>query len=479
MGIRSPEEYVAGLRDGRTVFQGGGRVEDVTTHPVLGICVEHGASVFRLAQREDLRELLVVSEGEGAPYSRYFALPRSSEDLLRRMKLIEKTTEEARSVLNIIKAIGSDALFALMVISHHLDQAKGTGYASRVAAYGARCRAQDLSLAVAQTDVKGDRSKRPHQQEDPDLYVRFVERREEGIVVRGAKAHTTMGPVVDEIIVLPTRAMGEEDAEYAVAFAVPAATQGLKFVCRPTTHRGQSAFDYPISRHHIETESLTLFEDVFVPWERVFLCGEWEYAGALATLFARFHRFTAISYKPSTGDLFVGAAQLIAEANGVGGASHIRDKVTRLITYTEIIRACAKAAALDCEPMEPGITAPNSVYLNVGKHYFASHFHEASRILQDIAGGLVITQPSEADYQNPEVHGLLAKYLRGAPSVPTERRLRLFNLIKDLTASEFGGYNYVVSLHGEGSLEAQTLTTYRDYDLERCKKLVLGALEGP
>ncbi|MFQ5912465.1 MAG: 4-hydroxyphenylacetate 3-hydroxylase family protein [Nitrospinota bacterium] len=479
MGIRSPEEYVAGLRDGRTVFQGGRRVEDVTTHPVLGICVEHGASVFRLAQREDLRDLFVVSEGEGAPYSRYFAFLRSADDLLRRTELIEKTTEGARSVLNIIKAIGSDALFALTVISHHLDRAKATDYSSRVAAYLSRCRAEDLSLAVAQTDVKGDRGKRPHQQEDPDLYVRIVDRREEGIVVRGAKAHTTMGPVADEIIVLPTRAMAQEDADYAVAFAVPAASKGLKLVCRPTTHREQSGFDYPISRYHIETESVTLFDDVLVPWERVFLCGEWEYAGPLAGLFARFHRFTAISYKPPTGDLFIGAAQLIAEANGVGSAGHVRDKITRLITYTEVIRACTKAAALDCERMEPGIAAPNSVFLNVGKHYFASHFHEASRLLQDIAGGLVITQPSEADYLNPEVHGLLAKYLRGVPSVPTERRLRLFNLIKDLTASEFGGYNYVVSLHGEGSLEAQTLTTYRDYDLERCKKLVLEALEGP
>ena len=481
MAIRTAEEYLAGLRDGRTVFQGGGRVEDVTAHPVLGICADHGATIFRFAHRKDLRDLFVVSDGEDAPYSRYFAFARNTDDLLRRTELIEKTTEEARSVLNIIKAIGSDALFALTVIAHHLDQAKGTDYAPRVAAQLDRCRAGDLSLAVAQTDVKGERSKRPHQQEDPDLYVRIVDRRKDGIVVRGAKAHTTMGPVVDEIIVLPTRAMTEGDADYAVAFSLPVATDGLKLVCRPTTHRDQSAFDHPISRHHIETESVTIFEDVFIPWERVFLCGEWDFAGPLAGLFARFHRFTAISYKPPTGDMFIGAAQLIAEANGVGGAGHIREKIARLITYTEIIRACTKAAALDCERMEPGggIAVPNSVYLNVGKHYFASHFHEASRILQDIAGGLVITQPSEADYRNPEVHGLLNKYLRGDPSVPTETRLRLFNLIKDLTASDFGGYNYVVTLHGEGSLEAQTLTTYRDYDLERCKQLVLDALEGP
>jgi aromatic ring hydroxylase len=479
MGIRSPEEYIAGLRDERTVFQGGKRVEDVTAHPVLGICAEHGSSIFRLAQQDDLRDLFVVSEGEGAPYSRYFEFCKSAEDLLRRTELIEKTTEGARSVLNIIKAIGSDALSALTVISHHLDKAKSTDYSSRVAAFLDHCRAGDLSLAVAQTDVKGERSKRPHQQEDPDLYVRIVDRQEKGIVVRGAKAHTTMGPVVDEIIVLPTRAMTEQDSDYAVAFALPVATDGLKLICRPTTHRDQSAFDYPISRHHIETESVTVFEDVFVPWDRVFLSGEWDYAGALAGLFARFHRFTAISYKPPTGDMFVGAAQLIAEANGVGSSGHVREKIARLITYTEIIRACTKAAALDCEPMEPGIMAPNSVYLNVGKHYFASHFHEASRILQDVAGGLVITQPSEEDFRNPEVHGLLDKYLKGAPSVTTERRIQLFNLIKDLTASEFGGYNYVVSLHGEGSLEAQTLTTYRDYDLDRCKQLVLDALEGP
>ena len=274
MAIRTAEEYLAGLRDGRTVFQGGGRVEDVTAHPVLGICADHGATIFRFAHREDLRDLFVVSDGEDAPYSRYFAFARDADDLLRRTALIEKTTEEARSVLNIIKAIGSDALFALTVIAHHLDRAKGTDYAPRVAAQLDRCRAGDLSLAVAQTDVKGERSKRPHQQEDPDLYVRIVDRRKDGIVVRGAKAHTTMGPVVNEIIVLPTRAMTEGDADYAVAFALPVATDGLKLVCRSTTHRDQSAFDYPISRHHIETESVTIFEDVFIPWERVFLCGE-------------------------------------------------------------------------------------------------------------------------------------------------------------------------------------------------------------
>jgi aromatic ring hydroxylase len=419
-----------------------------------------------------------VEEGEGAPYSRYFQVPRTKEDLLERGRLIEETTWGCQSVLNIIQAIGSDALFALTVMAEPLARAGHPQYQGRVEAYRRRCLGEDLTLAVAQTDVKGDRSLRPHEQADPDLYVRVVERDAKGIVVRGAKAHTTMGPVVDEIIVLPTRAMGEKDQDYALAFSLPASAKGLRFVCRPTTRRDQSPFDLPVSRFHIETESVTIFEDVFVPWERVFLCGEWPFAGPLAALFARLHRFTAISYKPPTGDLFIGAAQLIAEANGVAASPHIRAKIVELITYTEIIRACARAAALECEVLPPGIAAPHSVPLNIGKHYFASHFHEAARILQDVAGGLVITLPAEADYRNPEVHGLLEKYLKGTASVPTERRLRLFGLVRDLTASDFGGYNYVVSLHGEGSLEAQSLTTYRDYDLERCKALALKAIGG-
>lgn len=473
MGLRSAGQYLAGLRDSRLVFYGGQAVKDVTAHPALSIAAEHGATVFDYARESP--DLFTYDSEYGEPCSAYFKIPRSSQDLLHRAALIEETTRRCRSTFNIIKAVGTDALDALLVVATWMDRALGSSYLERVRRYHRHCALSDSSMALAQTDVKGDRGKRPHEQANPDAYVRIVERRRDGIVVRGAKAHTTMAPVVDELIVIPTRALSEAEGDYAVAFAVPVETSGVKLICRTIGDRSLSPFDYPVSRRNVEVESLTIFTDVFVPWERVFLAGEWEWAGPLATTFARVHRFTGVSYKPPIGDLLVGAAQLVAEWNGVADASHVREKITRLVHYTETIRACGKAAAMDAR-IEEGIALPDPVFTNVGKHHFASQFHEAVRLLQDLAGGLAITAPSEKDYLNPAVKAELDHYLAGAKGVPAEWRLRLFHLIRDLTASDFGGYNLVVTLHGEGSPETQLLTSYREYDLERPKALVKAIL---
>jgi 4-hydroxybutyryl-CoA dehydratase/vinylacetyl-CoA-Delta-isomerase len=178
-----------------------------------------------------------------------------------------------------------------------------------------------------------------------------------------------------------------------------------------------------------------------------------------------------VSYKPPIADLFIGAAQLAAEYHGLENVSHIREKLAQLVHYAEVIRACRKAAAFECSRSESGQAIPNSVYTNAGKYHFASHFHEMVKLVQDIAGGLVITLPTEKDYNNPETRPYIEKYLAGRAGVPTEHKLRIFSLIKDLTATDFGGYNSVVTLHGEGSLAAQMIAITRDYDLNRCKQL--------
>lgn len=477
MALRTVEEYKASLRDNRTVYVMGERVADVTTHPILSITTEHCANVYRLALDPQWRDLFTGrSPDTGDIVNRHFLLPSTPQELALRGRMIEEHTRQGNSTLNLTKSVSGDALMALTVVCHAMDEALGTRYSERVAAFLRHVRESDLSVALAQTDVKGDRRLRPHEQPDPDAYVRIVDRRADGIVVRGAKAHITSVPVVNELIVLPTRAMSANDADYAVAFAIPVATPGLTIICRPTGSIAQSLFDHPISRRNIETEALTVFDDVFVPWERVFLAGEWQFAGPLATSFANFHRFTAVSYKPPIGDLLVGAAVMIAEANGTAEVAHVREKVVRLIHYTELIRACAKTAAAEATVVPPGIAVPNPIYTNAGKFHFASHFHEACRLVQDIAGGMAITAPSEADLRNPATGRFVAKYLKGAAGTDGVLRLRLFHLIRDLTASDFGGYNYVVTLHGEGSLAAQMLATYREYDLERCRDLVRRAL---
>ena len=472
MGLRSAEEYKEGLRDGREVFFKGEKVQDVTAHPDIGVGVEHVSLDFKLAHDPEHSDLMTYKIPEtGELISRYFKIPRDAEDLLNRREMIERSTRLSGGVVLLIKEIGTDALFALSVIAKEMDEKLGTDYSERVRSYHEHCEDNDLSLAVAQTDVKGDRSLIPSQQSHPDYYVRVVERKDEGIIVRGAKAHTTCAPYVDEIIVIPTRNMSQEDKDYAIAFAVPANAKGLKMVASSFGATSSSAFHDPVSFSHRLTESLTIFDDVFVPWDRVFMNGDWQFAGALATAFVKFHRFTAISYKPPLGDLFIGAAALIAEYNGVDRASHIREKIMRLINFTETIRALSKAAAVDHKIIGDKIAVPDPIVTNIAKFRFAGEYHQAVSWVQDIAGGLLVTGPSEEDMNNPQTKSYIDKYLGGKEGVSTEDRLKAFNLIRDLTASDFGGYGEILAIHAEGSLEAQKITIYREYDIERCVKL--------
>lgn len=465
--LRTPEAYWQGLRDGRKVYYRGARVEDVTAHPQLGLGARHTALDFQLAEDPRYRDLLVVTDEAGAPISRYFHIPRNGDDLLKRNELIETVTWVGNSFVPLVKEIGTDALFALMIVGASVDRAAGTPYLGRVREFFRHCRDGDLTMAVAQTDVKGDRSLRPHEQPHPDTYVHVVERRRDGIVVRGAKAHTTNAVFADEIIVLPTRAMEGGDADYAVAFAVPARTKGLSFITSPRGFAATSTFDNPLSARYKTVESLTVFDDVFVPMERVFLLGEWQAAGTLAKTFVEFHRFTAVSYKPPLLELLVGAAALMAEYNGIARAGHVRDKLVQLIMYLETVRGLTKAAATTPQ-LKDGIAVPNVTYTNAAKYYFAAHYHDAVRAVQDIAGGIVVTGPVEEDWNNPLTRPAMERYLVGA-GIDAEARLRAINLVRDLTASDLGGYLEVLAIHAEGSLEAQKLTILMDADLEPYK----------
>lgn len=473
MGIRTVEEHLRSLRDDRVVFFKGQRVSDVTSHPVLGIGARHASLDFQLAEDPAFQQLMTYIEpATGERCSRFFKLPESAEDLLRRRLMIETSTREGAGLVLLVKEIGTDALFALHAVARRLDAACGTSYRERVAAYHAACRDHDWSMAVAQSDVKGDRSLRPSQQAHPDYYLHIVEERPDGIVVRGAKAHTSHAPYVNEIIVLPTRALGEADRAYAVAFAVPAATPGLRFIGSPFSAAATSTFHHPLSAEHKMIETVTVFDNVLVPWERVFMKGEHQFAGDLANSFVEYHRFTAVSYKTPWLELMLGAADLMAEYNGIERAAHVREKLSALVGYLEAVRALIQQAALGCRPTGAGTVAPDSVLTNIAKCYFATHYHQMVSYVQDIAGGLLVTGPSEEDWLNPETHADLEHYLGGKAGVSTEARLRLLNFIRDMCASDYGGYHEILNLHAEGGLEAQKMTILRNYDRTFCRDVV-------
>ena len=373
MPLRTAEQYVDALRDGRTVFYKGKAVGDVTAEPELRVAVDHAALDYRLAEDPRHTELAVATDPDsGERYNAYYRIPRSAEDLLARSQLIAATTAAGGTLVTLIREIGSDALFALQRV---LDGEE----LGRAEAYWRHCRDNDLAVAVAQSDVKGDRALGPHEQADPDLYVRVVDEDANGVVVRGAKVHTSVSANADEIIVVPTRAMGADDAAYAVAFAVPVATEGLSLYVSSYGAGERDELEFPLSSRHKMLETLTVFEDVFVPWERVFACRKPEVAGPLALTFVEYHRFTAVSYKLPLLDALVGSAIAIAEMNGVGRAGHVRDKVARLITYSETVRGLTELAALRCRLGRRGIAYPDPLTTNMAKFNFATGLPRGDR----------------------------------------------------------------------------------------------------
>ena len=467
--MRTAEQYKQSLRDGREVYFEGQRVEDVTTHPVIGVAVNHAAIDYEIADDPAFRDLAVYKDAQdGRLYSRYFKIPITAEDLLKRSQLIESSTRLGNTLVVLIKEIGTDCLFALLLVAKHMDEKLGTKYLPRVRAIFEHCRDNDLAMAVAQTDVKGDRSRGPTEQTHPDYYVRIVDRRSDGIVVRGAKVHTSVTPNANELFVIPTRNLTEADKDYAVAFCIPLNTRGLKMIASPYGRGHGSSFTHPVSSGHKMMETLTIFDDVFVPNDRVFLNGEWQFAGALAKTFVEFHRFTAISYKLPLLDLLVGSALLIAEQNGIEKAGHVREKLTWLISYAQTVRMLTKMAAIECT-VKDGIAISNTEVVNIAKLHFASNYHQALMHVQDLAGGLLVTAPGEGDLKNPETRKYIDHYLGGREGVTAEQRLRTLNLISDLTTGEFGGYQAVLAIHAEGSLEAEKLTILREYDQASAK----------
>ena len=474
MGLRTPQQYIDSVRDDRTVFYRGERVADVTTHPVIKKAVHHAALDFEMAEDPQYRDLSVVTEA-GDSYSRYYKLPASTDDLLKRSQLIEAATALGKTLVVLVKEIGTDALFALHRVSRQVDTKYETDYLGRVQAFYKHCRDNDLALSVAQTDVKGDRSAGPLNQPDPDMYTRIVERRPDGIVVRGAKIHTSCTTNVNELIVLPTRAMAEADKDYAVSFAIPVNTPGLKLIASPYGGIPKAEFDAPLSADRKMMETITIFDDVFVPWERVFMAGEHDFAGALALGFVEYHRFTAVSYKLPLVDALIGSALLMADLNGISKAAHVRDKLIWLISYAETLRALTEMAAIRGVGDVDGIFAPDALTTNMAKYHFAHHYHEALQHVQDIAGGMLVTGPGVEDFASPETGDLLRKYLGGRAGVDGEVRTRAMNMVSDLTTGDFGGYHAVLAIHAEGSLEAEKLMISRAYDgrraLEYAKKL--------
>lgn len=466
--MRTAAEYRERLKGMRpNVYHNGEQIS--RDHPALAPGLNVVSLTFDAASDPELRELVTTtSHLTGQTINRFTHIHQSPNDLMNKQEMTRRLCQKTGGCIQ--RCMGIDALNALSVITKEVDNLTGANYHERFLAYLRYFQENDLVGCCAQTDVKGDRSKRPHQQIDPDLYLHIVERKAGGIVVRGAKANITIAAYSDEIIALPTRFLTPEEGDWAVAFVIPADSPGVKLITRATSLRSREHLGAPMANYGA-ADSIVVFDNVFVPWERVFLCGEHQAAGLLAALFATYHRHSYTGCKPATTDLMMGAGALAAEFNGVGKASHVRDKLADLIAVAELVYAAGIAAAVKSTRYASGTYVPDFVFTNVGRYHAGTHLYHEYETVADLAGGLPATLPPERDWFNPETQPYLEKYIMRNPTVSAENQHRLFRALSDVLCSSVGGVMQVAGIHGGGSPIMERIAITQQYNLESKKNL--------
>ncbi len=470
--MKTPKEYIESLRKlNLVVYMFGNRVDNVVDDPIIRPSMNAVAMTYALALKPEYEEIMTVaSHITGKKINRFTHIHRSVDDLVKKSKMGRLLGSLTGCCFQ--RCVGMDALNALSMTTFDIDAKYRTGYNKRFLKYLEYVQENDLVCDGAMTDPKGDRSLAPHQQKDPDLFLRVVEERKDGIVVRGAKAHQTGAVNSHEVIVMPTIAMREEDRDYAIAFAMPSDTKGISYIMgrqscdtrkleAGTIDRGNYAF----GGH----EALIVFDDVFVPWERVFMFREHDFSGQLVEQFASYHR-QSYACKVGVGDVLIGASQTAAEYNGAEKASHVRDKIIEMNHLNETLYCGCIACAAEGHREPSGTYYVDTLLANVHKQNVTRFPYEIARIAQDIAGGLMVTCPSEEDLRSPETGKWVKKYLQGRSSVLTENRIRILRLIENLTLGSAAVGYLTESMHGAGSPQAQRIMIARLVNMKEKQK---------
>jgi 4-hydroxybutyryl-CoA dehydratase/vinylacetyl-CoA-Delta-isomerase len=469
--LMSGADYRESLRRLKpVVYVDGRQVESVADEPALAPGVNALAYTYDFA-RDAARApvALATQAGRGRQVNRMAHVNESAGDLLNKLEAVRLLCQETGCAQ---RYLAHDALNGLAQLCARLDDAKGgSEHRARFDAYLARVQDDDLALGIAMTDAKGDRSRRPHEQANPDTYVHIVERDARGIVISGTKAIVTGAPYMHELLVMPSRQMAREDADFALCCAVAVDAPGLTMVSRPAGRPGEKLEHgaAPFSRKYGQATAVVVFDRVFVPWERVFCAGDWEHSHVLTYAYATHHRHSCIAARAGFGDLLIGAGALMCEANGFadpGTVSSLREPMVELIKIVEGFYACGVAASVygTQDPLA-GNWMPEPVYANIGKLLLATQIYDMHRLAHEVSGGLIVTLPGPDEDHNPATAATLADVLRANPAVPYDKRIQTARFIEDLTASYQGGWYSVISLHGGGSPAAMKQEIWRQYPL--------------
>jgi 4-hydroxybutyryl-CoA dehydratase/vinylacetyl-CoA-Delta-isomerase len=448
------DQYRASLDDGRETYFEGERIRDLPGHAILGQTVDSAAAGYDR----------FYDPTPGAVPA-FMAVPGSKKELREQVEL--------HDTVDLLTHVTYASIMTLLTAADRIEK-ELPEISKRIRAYVKDVQAKDLRITQCITDAKGDRSRPPAKQDDPDAYVRVVERRPGGVVIRGAKLHISAASLGHELMTIPTKSMKLGEDDYSIACMVPVSAPGVKIINTTYAPRHADTRDFPISGRHHTPEGFVIFDNVFVPEERVFLDGSHPH---LASVFAHslglWERLGGLASMASSYDVLVGMAQLIAEANGLERVGHVKEKISEMIINATLIRAALEAAIENSAITSDGAAFPNELYTNVGKYHGAANYSLMVRHLHDIAGGSVLTVPGMADLDNPETGGLVRKYMSTGTSADGEYRIRLFHAIRDLTADALGGWHAVTNIQAGGGLYAQRIVSRMHYDLDGAKQLAL------
>ncbi|MBT3788494.1 MAG: 4-hydroxybutyryl-CoA dehydratase [Alphaproteobacteria bacterium] len=459
--ISGGDDYIDSLR-GRPmkVWLFGECLEEPVDHPMISTSINSMAETYKLAQ-ENPAAATAQSPYTGDTVNRFLHIHENAGDLVAKARMQRDLGSRTGTCFQ--RCVGLDAINSLHSVTYETDEVHGTDYHARFLAFLAKVQKKNQVIGGAMTDAKGDRSKAPHQQVDPDVYLHISERREDGVVVRGVKCHQTGCINSHWLIVMPTIRLTEEDKDFAIVGAVPAHAEGITYIYGRQSNDSRSMEDGDIDAGNATfagQEAMIIFDDVFIPYDRVFMNGEYDFAAPLVERFTTYHRCSYIC-KTGVGDVLIGAAAEIADMNGVAKASHIKDKLIEMAHLNETIAGSALASAHEARPMKSGVWQNDDMHSNVCKQNVTRFPYEIARLAQDLAGGLMVTLPSEQDLENDEVGPLIRKFLIGRENTPVEDRMRILRLIENMTLGRNAVGYLTESMHGAGSPQAQRVQIAR------------------
>lgn len=443
------KQYLASLADDRVTYFEGRQIKDLLDESAFATPARAIAAVYDRC----------YSPEPGATNALVLA-PRSPDELRQRAEVIGE--------MDLALNVTYQSLMTLLTAAPRLSGVDPI-YRDRLQAYVDDAIAADIRIAECITDAKGNRSLPPARQADPDAYVNVVDRKSDGVIIRGAKLHISAASLCHDLLVMPTKAMKPGEESYAITCAVPVNSPGVSVINTTYHPKGDDVRHFPVSSRQSMPDGFVVFDDVFVPSERVFLDGETANAAVFAHSLGLWERLGGITAMVRQADELVGLAQLIAEANGLSSVSHIREKIDEMAIHATLLRAGMEAALVHAHATPEGFYYPDELFTNAAKYQGAAEFGRMVRHLHDIAGGSVLTAPSIADLENPETRVYVEKYMGTGTDLTGEERLRIFHTIRDLTADAYGGWHLVTNLQSGGGLFAQRIVTRRHYDMARAR----------